>query len=39
MSFNEKKQKTTGFFQKIQLFSIFDVKNIPGEKSFQAFQF
>jgi len=34
-----KMKKLPDFFKKYNYFSSFDVKNIPGEKSFQAFQF
>ena len=34
-----KMKKLPDFFKKYNYFSSFDVKNIPGEKSFQAFLF
>jgi len=34
-----KMKKLPDFFKKYNYFRSFDVKNIPGEKSFQAFQF
>jgi len=34
-----KTKKLPDFFKKYNYFRFFDVRNIPGEKPFQAFQF